>query len=293
MSDDTRECVLVNFRSARGLNERVYRCGTTDNLATVVESPCTAWMKSERIILHDITLSVDLRSKQEVDLEKAEFWTNRAAGGSFKVVEGPENALQTNVNKMSVPTRAVVRCNLISNVFHYIDTQWLSDVESSELQDYASAMGHRMNAIKEHGGLVGLFQVILEANHHELGLILKLITVNLEQNGKVIVNCTQGKDRTGLVIMLLQSAAGVEEEDIVADFAESHRFDQSRRGSAAMQAAAERLKMDTSVLSGAPPQVMEETLAFLSREYGSVSPSFLNEIGFDESWRKRLIAGVE
>lgn len=293
MSNDARECVLVNFRPARGLNERVYRCGTTDELATVVDvdSQDHNLTESERIFLHDITLNMDLRSKREVDLEKAKLWTSRAPGGSFEVVDSVEN-LQGQTSKNDVSSRIVVRCDLISNVFQHIDTKWLSDVDSSELQEHSDAMRHRMNAIKERGGLSGLLQVILEANHEKLGIILKQITVKLEQNGKVIVNCTQGKDRTGLVVMVLQSAAGVDDKNIVADFAESHGFDQSRRGSAAMQAAAERFKVDTSVLSGAHPRVMEETLAYLSREYGSVCPGFLNEIGFDESWRKRFIAAL-
>ena len=140
---------------------------------------------------------------------------------------------------------------------------------------------------------MGLFQVILDSNHDKLYTILTLITLNLEKNGKVVVNCTQGKDRTGLVAMLLQSAAGVSDDDIVADFTESHHFEQSRRGSAAMEAAAKRFKIDTSILSGAHPEVMEATLEFLRKKYVSVSPGFLDEIGFDESWRKRLVTALD
>ena len=185
----------------------------------------------------------------------------------------------------------MVRCDVMSNVFQYIDTHWLAGSFDSN-GDYSAAMNHRMKAIQQHGGLSGLFQAILQANHETFGDILKLITVNLEQNGTVIVNCTQGKDRTGLVIMLLQSVANVDDEDIVADFCESRKFDQSRRGSAAMEAAAEKFKMDVSILSGAPPEVMEETLSFLSKTHGSVH-KFLDEIGYDASWRKRLRTALD
>lgn len=286
---DERECVLVNFRPARGLKERVYRCGTTDALATtVMKNPSTLMLtESEHIFLHDITLNIDLRSKREVDMDKVAIWTTCAPGGSFEVIQGLESAEEKCKSQ-----RAVVHCDLISNVFRHIDSQWLSGVDPSLLEDHGTAMRHRMNAISSNGGLSALFQVILEANHEKLGSILKVITKNLEQNGKVLVNCTQGKDRTGLMTMLLQAAAGVDKEDIVADFAESHVFDQSRRGSAAMQAAAERFKIDARVLSGARPEVMEATLAFLSSKYGSVCPGFLNEIGFDESWRCRLEAAL-
>jgi len=289
MNNRVRESVLGNFRPARGLRDRVYRCGTTDDLATVLEDNGDELSESERIFLYDITLNVDLRSKKEVDFGKSSIWTSLAPGGSFQVVKSIENLNERN----ALPTRTVVHCDLISNVFRYIDTEWLSDLDPDELQDPGAAMKHRMTAVKDNGGLSGLFQVIVESNHEKLDSILKVITVNLENNGKVIVNCTQGKDRTGLLTMLLQSAAGVVEKDIVADFAESHGFDRSRQGSAAMQAVAERFKIDTSVLSGAPPEVMEATLAFLDTKYGSVCPGFLNEIGFDEAWRCRLVAALD
>lgn len=289
-NDDERECALVNFRPAKGLRERVYRCGTTDALASVVDSPPNTLTTEERIFLHDITLNIDLRSKGEVDLDKAATWTSRAPGGPFDVVQGLENVNDS----CCCAGRTVIHCDLISNVFKYIDAEWLNDVDPIELKDHGSAMRHRMSAITNNGGLAALFQVILEANHDKLNCILKIITVNLEKkNAKIIVNCTQGKDRTGLVTMLLQSAVGVEEKDIVSDFFESHGFDQSRRGSAAMQAAAERFKIDANVLSGAPPEVMERTLAFLAKTYGSVCPGFLDEIGFEESWRTRLVTALD
>lgn len=283
-----RESVLVNFRPTKGLRECVYRCGTTDALANVVGDESLT--PDERIFLHSITLNMDLRSKREVDLEKAAIWTSDAPGGPFQVMDGIEACAQAS-SSSSFPPRAVVHCDLMSNVFRYIDTEWLKNgVNVSEAHEVR--MKRCFSAIKERGGLSSLYQAILEANHEKLADILKIITMNLESNGKVIINCTQGKDRTGLLSMLLQSSVGVGESDIVDDFHASHKFDQSRRGSAAMQLAAARFKIDSSVLSGAPPEVMETTLAYLDEKYGSVV-GFLNAIGFDQQWRDRLVSALD
>lgn len=133
---------------------------------------------------------------------------------------------------------------------------------------------------------------MLEASTHGIVTALRAITMNLEQKGKVAINCSQGKDRTGIVVMLLQSALGVSDDKIVADFVESESSEQSKQGSAAMDAAEARMKIDRQVLAGAPPEVMEATLACLRKKYGSVSPGYLDDIGFDESWRSRLLAAL-
>ena len=47
---------------------------------------------------------------------------------------------------------------------------------------------------------------------------VKLMGILSEADGTVLFNCTAGKDRTGVVSMMLLSLAGVSDEDIVLDY---------------------------------------------------------------------------
>ena len=44
------------------------------------------------------------------------------------------------------------------------------------------------------------------------------------QDGCTLFHCRAGKDRTGVVAMLLLGLAGVSDEDIVADYAATQRY---------------------------------------------------------------------
>ena len=59
----------------------------------------------------------------------------------------------------------------------------------------------------------------------------------------ILVHCTHGKDRTGVLVALLLRAIGVSEEDVVADYVVSHAFGCSTEGQIAMwQSFPERLR---------------------------------------------------
>ena len=112
--------------------------------------------------------------------------------------------------------------------------------------------------------------------------------------------------------MLLQSLMGVSDDEIVEDY---HRSNESFLykikskstevdGSSAAAAAATTTstsgkkqststtkgKLDRNIFSGTNPEAMVTTLQFLRQKYGSVSPGYLDDIGFDDSWRQRLIS---
>jgi protein-tyrosine phosphatase len=99
-----------------------------------------------------------------------------------------------------------------------------------------------------------------------------------------LVHCTAGKDRTGVIIALLLGVAGVPDEIIVRDYALSEQYltddfhadlrtRVEARGSnwAAMQQ-----------LLGAPTDVMEDTLSYLSGTYGDIA-TYLGGIGVTDS----------
>ena len=93
----------------------------------------------------------------------------------------------------------------------------------------------------------------------------KIIETAARAEGACLYNCTTGKDRTGLCTMLLLSIAGVDKEDIVADYCVSMIY--------------MRDVYDTIDFGGplepkfrlTPPDAMGDTIDYLEGKYGSVT----------------------
>ena len=101
----------------------------------------------------------------------------------------------------------------------------------------------------------------------------------------VLVHCSQGKDRTGVICMLVLSALGVSEEDIVQDYARSEKGLLSVRTHTVKEVCGMYGFKDA--FTRARPDTMIELLQLIRMKYGSVV-NYLDEIGFDESHREKL-----
>jgi hypothetical protein len=90
-----------------------------------------------------------------------------------------------------------------------------------------------------------------------------------------------------MLVMLLQSILGISDETIVEDYFLSNEMLRGK-GSAAAEEIRKRGRLDRKFFSGTNREAMVTTLSFLRAKYGSVSPGYLDSIGFDEHWRRRL-----
>jgi len=231
----------------------------------------------------------------------------------------------------------------------YLEQNWLSPSQQKQANQYRQ-LGDRMGLHKlriqtlNQQGLLGLNQAILETGQAGICTALQLITLHLERlvkhqhqekndksnnnNGYydlVVIHCVQGKDRTGVLVMLCQSLLGVPQEVILDDYHQSdlrhpkHNRRRSQRPenneeeetSAAMERVTEgsksqstnaktkpqqhghsrkgdEAKLDRSLFFSAPRRVMKETLEFLTTKYNSVCPGYVASIGFDHSWQQRF-----
>lgn len=192
---------LENFRQASGLS-RIYRCASTDILADILEEhgsfETAPLQHSERILLHETGLILDLRSESERDEERARRWTRRAPGCPF--------SLQDVVPETHVPSsttnRQVLRINVLSpsRFMNYASDQWLTPSQKTLCNlywifDADKVHEMRIDALNERG-LAGLYEVILETGGVELCVALQEITLHLEQQqNNVVIHCVQGKDR--------------------------------------------------------------------------------------------------
>ena len=247
-----------------------------------------------------------------------------------------EGNLQAILDKQP---RVAIRLDILSptRFMAYLEQNWLSPAEQiqanelrkASVEDGDQRLHHLRIQTLNQRGLMGLNEAILETGKNGLCTAIQLITLFLEgvatqQQQRdtsddssppsslyhlIVIHCVQGKDRTGLLVMLCQAIMGVSEEDIVEDYHRSHNNIRSRRKrgrpnnngetSAAMQrvttapspsksaVAQQPAKWDPSIFLGAPRHVMQSTLDFLRSRYGSVSPGYLNHIGFDSSWQRR------
>ncbi len=128
--------------------------------------------------------------------------------------------------------------------------------------------------------LDALYIGILSQNQDQLKGILEQIAVH--DGETVLFNCSAGKDRTGLIAMLLLGVAGVSKRDIVADYALSQGYlaDFFTEQKAQMQAFG--FDIPESFFSSAPEN-MENTLNWLDDTYGGIRP-YVASLGLpDES----------
>jgi len=133
----------------------------------------------------------------------------------------------------------------------------------------------------EREGLSMLYTVILATAQPRLRRALEICA---RASGPVLFHCQKGKDRTGLVAMLLQSCAGASDREIIATYAESgplmgeNRNDVSQR----QEDRSSGTFIDWSRFRGSPASAMEQTLQWIRDQHGSVENYLLLDMGLDK-----------
>lgn len=134
------------------------------------------------------------------------------------------------------------------------------------------AMGYRIEAISilgnnvmKHEGLVGLAIRSVDTCTQEVYEVFKILS-NAESY-PILVHCTQGKDRTGLVVQLVLMLLGVPGEAISHDYTLSQEELQSERD--------ERLREIYSIglteeFADCHPQLVEEVSRHINQKYESI-----------------------
>lgn len=112
--------------------------------------------------------------------------------------------------------------------------------------------------------LSSLYESLLEHSRKQYARVFRLF---LENEGASLFHCTAGKDRTGVVAMLLLRLAGVDEGLVAADYAASEQhlrplFEQQRE-------QVRRMGIDApDYIFQSPAEEMKKVLAYLQQVYG-------------------------
>jgi len=140
-------------------------------------------------------------------------------------------------------------------------------------------VGYRKDAIKilaphmEDMGLVGLAEQSLDVCTREVTQVFDVL--GEEKNWPVLVHCTQGKDRTGLIVMLVLLLLGVDQTTIDEDYRLSEpELEPEREG---------RLKEMASIglteqFAICPPDLVSHVNSYMVEKYGSVE-KYLEKAG--------------
>eukprot|EP00547_Thalassionema_nitzschioides_P005703 CAMPEP_0194216704 /NCGR_PEP_ID=MMETSP0156-20130528/19518_1 /TAXON_ID=33649 /ORGANISM="Thalassionema nitzschioides, Strain L26-B" /LENGTH=250 /DNA_ID=CAMNT_0038945533 /DNA_START=140 /DNA_END=889 /DNA_ORIENTATION=+ len=243
------------------------------------------WTYQERFILEKVGFILDLRSPSERDESRSKSWIASSSHRATMVIDRSECHLLDRGH------RFVARIDILSprSLMEYIELNWLRTKEESKNYYRKTFESDRklhklcVEALNERG-LSGLNEAILESGKEELCRALQTITnyLELNPNENVLIHCVQGKDRTGMLVMLLQVILDVSDEEILVDYLLSNQV--KEESAAAERIARKRGRLHIKTFSGTNQEAMVITLSFLRAKYGSISPGYLNSIGFDEMW---------
>lgn len=133
--------------------------------------------------------------------------------------------------------------------------------------------------------LADRFAEVAEDGVYEIRAAIELLA---EGPGPAVFHCTSGKDRTGLIAALVLTLLGVDEEQILADFALTELA--TARLTADWHTANPGRTMRWPSYGRAPAEVLSLTLADLATRYGSVDSYLADEVGITPATTERLRA---
>lgn len=160
-------------------------------------------------------------------------------------------------------------CSVAPNVFAAADNVRYINLSLFE--------GSAPNALgRQLPDLESIYRYILDERQAAIKTILALMA---DDGFPVLIHCTAGKDRTGLITALMLGLAGVDHATIAEDYALTAHYGAALLTQLYDQAAAAGRDMVTYArFLEAKPEAMHNTLAYLEEKYTSV-PAYLAQIG--------------
>ena len=245
--------------------------------------PDSASSSDKQKLQHDFGIKtiIDLRSKTE-HIEAAQKLAKRIQASSATTALTPNDKIAETVK---IPGIRYAEINLNGKGFERHLVWQLSYGNLASLAAYMM-FGYRLQGISIIGknvlqkrGLIGLGQDTLQHSGPEIKQVFDVLANPASY--PVLVHCTQGKDRTGLIVLLVLLLCGVNTKAITDDYTKSEpelapEFEERMKEIAS-------IGLDES-FARCPKNFVEETVSFVISQYGSAE-RYLSGIGVS---RKQL-----
>ena len=120
--------------------------------------------------------------------------------------------------------------------------------------------------------LEAINHLMLRHSGPRIAAAVQAVVERAADGGAVLVHCTAGKDRTGIVIALILDAVGVEREAVIADYAASERHLAGEWAEAMLARMSQRAAPDgvdlVGIVTSSPAPLMTRVLAHVDEEHG-------------------------
>lgn len=131
----------------------------------------------------------------------------------------------------------------------------------------------------EEMGYSGFYAAILSHGKSRVAIAMRILM--MEENFPVVIHCTHGKDRTGVIIMLLLLLCNVPTEAIEEDYAQSEGHLNHAKNKPDPDMQLENSFMRSSNITKSSPKTMAKTIQHLVDQYGSTE-NYIREIGISD-----------
>lgn len=143
-------------------------------------------------------------------------------------------------------------------------------------------------------GLAPVYDVMVDQRGAQLAQAIRVIA-DAADGEAVLVHCTAGKDRTGLVVAFALLAAGVDRDDAVADYAATADNLRGEWADRMLETFATRTGALTpeivELVTASPAPVLEALLDRIDAEHGSIR-AYLSAHGLTEAELDRLASAL-
>jgi len=245
---------------------------------------CSPSDRAQLVNKYKVQTILDLRSKTE-HINAAKKRSDTAPASQSAAVPSSDRPEDSAVH---IPGVRYVYINLNGKGFerHLI---WQLKYSSLAKLVFLMALGYRTQGISVLGkelmqprGLIGLGLDTLDHSGPEIKEVFDVLADST--SWPIMVNCTQGKDRTGIVVLLVLLLCKVDLQAISQDYIKSEPELEPEKASRMEEISS--IGLDES-FAGCPPDFCERVVQHLAATYGGLQ-HYLNKIGVEVEQQDRL-----
>ncbi len=259
-------------------------------------------MAIERLNIKQLPNIRDIGGFETNDGKKIVYGKLFRSGKLYKLNKKTKTAIQSlnlsHVIDLRIETEVLEKPDTKINNSEYLNYSLLCTATPAITADKSMrlTMKKESKRIKKEFGtadnyMVEMYKRVL-LNKESKETLKMILNVILNAEGGVLWHCNGGKDRAGLVAMLVEGLLGVKEQTIIEDYVISHKYQKrkffwSNFGLSIAFLGTEFRKIILNMLS-AKPEYIIKTLEFINETYGSIENYAKAELDISDEFIEKL-----